>query len=64
LQFSFMIAVPISSALLGLLVAGTTPTVGLWPGVAVSLALFAYGFSRPVLRDYLAPAAPRPSPDR
>ncbi|MFM8354496.1 MAG: MFS transporter [Gammaproteobacteria bacterium] len=64
LQFSFMIAVPISSALLGLLVAATTPTVGLWPGVAVSLALFAYGFSRPVLRDYLAPAAPRPSPDR
>ena len=54
-QFSFMIAVPISSALLGLLVADTEPLVGLWPGVAMSLALFVYGFSRPALRDYLAP---------
>lgn len=55
LQFSFMIAVPISSALLGLLVADTEPLVGLWPGVAMSLALFVYGFSRPALRDYRAP---------
>lgn len=55
LQFSFMIAVPISSALLGLLVADAEPLVGLWPGVAMSLALFVYGFSRPALRDYRAP---------
>ena len=55
LQFSFMIAVPISSALLGLLVADTEPLAGLWPGVAMSLALFVYGFSRPALRDYRAP---------
>jgi hypothetical protein len=43
LLFSFLVSSPISSVLLGFLIAETTPLVALLPGVVVSLLIFAVG---------------------
>lgn len=43
LLFSFLVSSPISSVLLGLLIARTTPLAALLPGVLVSFAIFVVG---------------------
>jgi hypothetical protein len=43
LLFSFLVSSPISSILLGFLIAETTPLAALLPGVVVSLLIFAVG---------------------
>ena len=45
LLFSFLVSSPISSVLLGFLIAETTPLAALLPGVVVSLVIFAVGLA-------------------
>ena len=45
LLFSFLVSSPISSLLLGFLIAETTPLAALLPGVVISLIIFVVGFA-------------------
>ncbi len=52
LLLSFLVSSPISAALLGMLVAGTSPLTALLPGVAISVILFIIGFRASGLWQY------------
>ncbi len=59
LLFSFLVSSPISSVLLGFLIAETTPLAALLPGVVVSGVIFAVGLVRSGLWRYrFTPTAP------
>lgn len=59
---SFMVAAPVSSVLLGYLIAGSTPLAALVPGILVSVALFTVGMPCSGLWGYASDAAPRTPP--
>jgi predicted MFS family arabinose efflux permease len=59
LIFSFMVAAPISSMLLGQLIAGADPLTALVPGIVISLLIFALGVPFSGLWQY-APAVGHP----
>lgn len=52
LLFSFMLASPISSLLLGHLIELTSPLMGLVPGIALSLLLFVWGYKFSTVWNY------------
>ena len=52
LLLSFMVSSPISSMLLGLLIANFTPTAALLPGMVISIAIFLIGFLKSGLWQY------------
>jgi hypothetical protein len=52
LLFSFLVSSPISSVLLGVLIAETTPLTALLPGIAISLLIFSAGLARTGLWRY------------
>jgi hypothetical protein len=56
LIFSFLVAAPISSVLLGQLIAGADPLTALVPGIAISLSIFALGVPFSGLWQYQAAA--------
>ena len=58
LLFSFMLAAPLSAALLGQIVAATDPLTALLPGIPVSLAIFLAGAFGSGLWSYRAPSHP------
>jgi MFS family permease len=55
LLLSFVVSSPISSILLGVMIAATTPLTALLPGIAVSVAIFTVGVLRSGLWAYTAP---------
>jgi predicted MFS family arabinose efflux permease len=57
LIFSFMVAAPISSVLLGQLIAGADPLTALLPGIVISMLIFAWGVPFSGLWNYAAAAA-------
>ena len=57
LIFSFMVAVPVSAILLGVLVERFDPMAGLVPGMAISLVIFAIGVIKSGLWSYQSIAA-------
>jgi hypothetical protein len=57
LIFSFMVAAPISSVLLGQLIAGADPLTALIPGIVISMLIFAWGVPFSGLWQYAAAAA-------
>ncbi|HET6473012.1 MAG TPA: hypothetical protein VFG38_14300, partial [Pseudomonadales bacterium] len=63
LLVSFMISAPLSSLLLGNLIAGFDPLTALLPGVAMSLVIFAAGLAASGLWQYEAPAGLDPQAD-
>lgn len=58
LLFSFMLAAPLSAALLGQIVQATDPLTALLPGIPVSLAIFLAGAFGSGLWSYRAPSHP------
>jgi len=58
LLVSFMISAPLSSMLLGNLIAGFDPLTALIPGIVVSLVIFAIGVASSRLWQYEAPTSP------
>ncbi len=58
LLVSFMISAPLSSMLLGSLIAGYDPLTALIPGVVISLVIFAIGVASSRLWQYEAPTGP------
>lgn len=58
LLFSFMLAAPLSAALLGQIVEATDPLTALLPGIPVSLAIFLAGAFGSGLWSYRAPSHP------
>lgn len=58
LLLSFLVSSPISAALLGFLVAGTSPLTALVPGVVISVLLFAVGLGYSGLWQYRYEGAP------
>lgn len=58
LLFSFMLAAPLSAALLGQIVEATDPLTALLPGIPVSLAIFLVGAFGSGLWSYRAPSNP------
>lgn len=52
LLFSFIVSSPISSILLGLLIAQSTPMTALLPGIVISLLIFVVGVTRSGLWGY------------
>jgi predicted MFS family arabinose efflux permease len=59
LTLSFMVASPISSIVLGQLIARTDPVTGLAPGIVISAAIFAVGLRARNLWRFEAPSATR-----
>jgi predicted MFS family arabinose efflux permease len=57
LLLSFMVSSPISSILLGVLIAETTPLAAMLPGIVISLLIFVIGVARSGLWGYTAPGA-------
>ena len=57
LLFSFIVSSPISSILLGLLIAQSTPMTALLPGIVISLLIFVAGVTRSGLWGYRSPSA-------
>lgn len=64
LLLSFMVSAPISSLLLGQLIAGADPLTALIPGIVISLLIFALGIPFSGLWQYAAAAATRSAPLR
>lgn len=62
LLLSFVVSSPISSILLGLLIAQTTPLAAMLPGIVISLSIFVIGITSSGLWSYSAPGKPRPGP--
>jgi hypothetical protein len=60
LLLSFVVSSPISSILLGLLIAETTPLAAMLPGIVISLLIFIIGVTRSGLWGYSAPGKPNP----
>jgi len=58
LLVSFMISAPLSSMLLGNLIAGYDPLTALIPGVVISLVIFVVGVTSSRLWQYEAPTGP------
>ena len=58
LLVSFMISAPLSSMLLGNLIAGYDPLTALIPGVVISLVIFVVGVTSSRLWQYEAPIGP------
>lgn len=58
--FSFMVAAPISSMLLGQLIAWADPLTALLPGIVISLLIFSWGVPFSGLWQYAATAATKP----
>ena len=58
LLLSFLVAVPVSAALLGQVIERFDPLAALVPGMAVSVAIFLLGILRSGLWHYRAPTAP------
>jgi predicted MFS family arabinose efflux permease len=58
LLVSFMISAPLSSMLLGNLIAGFDPLTALIPGIVISLVIFAVGVTSSSLWQYEAPTGP------
>jgi len=58
LLVSFMISAPLSSLLLGNLIAGFDPLTALLPGIAMSLVIFVAGLASSGLWQYEAPTSP------
>jgi hypothetical protein len=58
LLVSFMISAPISSMLLGNLIAGFDPLTALLPGIVMSLVIFVIGVVSSRLWQYEAPTLP------
>lgn len=61
LLLSFVVSSPISSILLGLLIAETTPLAAMLPGIVISLLIFVVGVTRSGLWAYTAPGKRRAS---
>ena len=59
LLLSFVVSSPISSILLGLLIAQTTPLAAMIPGIFISGLIFLVGVSRSGLWGYQSPSAPQ-----
>jgi MFS family permease len=57
LLLSFMVSSPISSILLGLLIAQTTPLAAMVPGIVISLLLFIVGIAYSGLWNYRSPSS-------
>jgi len=56
LLLSFVVSSPISSVLLGLLIAETSPLAALVPGIGISLVIFLIGVARSGLWTYRSPS--------
>jgi MFS family permease len=56
LLLSFVVSSPISSILLGVLIAETEPLTAMLPGIAISLLIFLIGTTRSGLWGYVSPA--------
>jgi predicted MFS family arabinose efflux permease len=54
LLLSFMVSAPLSALLLGWFIAGWDPLTALLPGIAISLAIFAFGLTHSGLWEYEA----------
>jgi hypothetical protein len=57
---SFMLATPLSSVLLGHLIAGSDPLTALVPGIAISLVIFIFGVATRALWRYEPPTSGEP----